>query len=80
MAKLKFLKSSSKVKVKNFISNLKVLSKEIYMCYMKGLALTVQKLWPRLKFFKSSSKVKVKGHKVKNFVSNGKVLSEGICM
>ena len=47
---------------------------------MKGLALTVQKLWPRLKFFKSSLKVKVKGHKVKNFVSNGKALSEGIYM
>ena len=50
------------------------------MCNIKGLALTVQKLWPRLKFLKSSSKVKVKGHKVKNFVSNGKVLSEGLYM
>ena len=48
------------------------------MCNMKGLALTVQKLWPRLKFLKSRSKVK--GHKVKNSVSNGKVLSEGIHM
>ena len=47
---------------------------------MKGLALTVQKLWPRLKFLKSSLKVKVKGHKVKNFGSNGKVLPEGIYM
>ena len=47
---------------------------------MKGLALTVQKLWPRLKFLKRSSKVKVKGHKVKKIVSNRKVLSEGIYM
>ena len=40
----------------------KILSEGIYIGNMKGLALTVQKLWPRLKFFKRSSKVKVKGH------------------
>ena len=80
---LKFLKSCSKVKVKghkvkNFVSNGKVLSEEIYMCNMKGLALTVQKLWPRLKFLKSRSKVKVKGHRVKIFGFNRKVSSGGI--
>ena len=37
------------------------------MCNMKGLALMVQKLWPKLKFLKSSSKVKVKGHRAPNF-------------
>ena len=66
------MKSSSKVKVKghkvkNFVSNRKVLSEEIYMCNMKGLALTFQKLWPRLKFMKSRSKVKVKGLRVQIF-------------
>ena len=71
--RLKFLKSSSKVKikghkVKNFVSNGKVLSQGICMSNMKGLALVVQKLWLKLKFLKSSSKVKVKGHKVKIFV------------
>ena len=65
MAKFKFLKSSSKVKVKghkvkNFGSNGKVLSQGTYMCNMKGLALTVHKLWPSLKFLKNGSKVKVK--------------------
>ena len=66
--RLKFLKSGSKVKVKgqkvkNFVSSGKVLSEGIYMCNMnnmKGLALTVQKLWPRLKFLKSRSKIEVK--------------------
>ena len=53
--RIKFLKSSSKVKVKdhkvkNFVSNGKVLSEEIYMCNMKALPLTIQKIWPRLKF------------------------------
>ena len=71
-SKLKFLKSSSKVKlkgnkVKNLVSNEKVLSEGIYMCNMKGLALVVQKLWPKLKFIKSSSKVKVKSHRVQIF-------------
>ena len=47
--RLKFLKSNSKVKVKghkvkNLVSNGKVLSKGIYMCNMKGLALLVHKL------------------------------------
>ena len=64
--RFKFFKSSLKVKVKghrvkNFVSNEKVLSEEIHMCNMKGLALRVQKLWSCLKFLKSSSKVKVKG-------------------
>ena len=73
--RLKFLKCSSKVKVKGhkvkqFVLNGKVLSGGIYMCNMKGLALTVQKLWPRLKFLKSRSKVKVKGHRVQIFGSN----------
>ena len=63
--RLKFLKNSSKVKVKghkvkNFVSNGMVLSEGIYMYNMKGLALMVQKLWPRLKFLKSRSKVKIK--------------------
>ena len=49
--RLKFLQTSSKVKVKghkvkNFASNGKVLSEGIYMCNMKGLALIVQKVWP----------------------------------
>ena len=53
--RLKFLKSSSKVKVKghkvkNFVSNGKILSEGIYMYNIKGLVLIVQKLWPRLKF------------------------------
>ena len=57
MAKVKVLKSSLKVKVKghwvkNFGSNWKILSEGIYMCNMKGLALMVQKLWPKLKFLK----------------------------
>ena len=47
---------------------------------MKGLPLTIQKIWPRLQFLKSGTKVKVKGHKVKNFVSNGIPLSGGIYM
>ena len=55
--RLKYLKGSSKVKVKghkvkNFVLNGKVLSEGIYMCNMKGLALMVQKLWQRLKFLK----------------------------
>ena len=63
--RFKFLKSSSKVKVKvhkviNFVSNGKVLPEEIYMCNMKALALMFQNLWPRLKFLKSRLKVKVK--------------------
>ena len=73
MAKLKFLKSSSKVKVKghkvkNFVSNGKVLSEGIYMGNMKGLAITVQKLWLRLKFLKNRSNVKVKVTRPKIFV------------
>ena len=49
--RLKFLNSSLKVKVKghkvkNFVSNGKVLPEGIYMGNMNGLALTVQKLWP----------------------------------
>ena len=51
-------------KVKNFVSNGKVLSEGIYMCNLKGLALTVQQLWPRLKFLKSRSKVKVTRPKI----------------
>ena len=44
--RLKFLKSGSKVKVKgqkvkNFVLSGKVLSEGIYMCNMKGLALTI---------------------------------------
>ena len=73
--RLKFFKSSLKVKVKgywvkNFGSNGKILSEEIYMCNMKGLALLVQKLYQKLKFLKSSSKVKVKGHMVQIFGYN----------
>ena len=57
IAKAKVFKNSSKVKVKghwvkNFGSNGKILSEETYMCNMKGLALMVQKLWPKLKFLK----------------------------
>ena len=67
--RLKFLKNSLKVKVKghkvkNFVSNGKVLSEGIYMCNMKALALMFQKLWPRLKFLKSRSKVKVTRPKI----------------
>ena len=63
--RLKFLKSSSKVKVKghkvkNFGSNGKVLSEVIYMCNMKGLALLVQKLWPKLKFLKVAQRSRSK--------------------
>ena len=47
--RVKFLKSSAEVKVKGhkvkiLASNGKILSEVIYMCNMKGLALTVQKL------------------------------------
>ena len=73
--RLKFLRSSLKVKVKgqrvkNFESNGKILSEGTCMCNMKGLALLVQKLWQKLKLLKSKSKVKVKGNRVQIFCSN----------
>ena len=43
-----------------FFCNGNVLSKGMYIYYMKALPFLVRKLWPRLKFFKRRSNVKVK--------------------
>ena len=71
--RLKFFKSRSNFKVKNYVTMWKVLSQGIHICNMKALSLLVRKLWPRLKFFKSRS-----NFKVKNYVTMWKVLSKGI--
>ena len=65
MVKVKFFQKQVKSqgqghKVKNCVSNRKVLPQEINMWNMKALSLLVQKLLPRLSFFKRRSKVKVK--------------------
>ena len=69
MVKFNVFKKLLKVKVKghkgkNSVSNGKFLSEGIYLCYIKGLGLTVQQLWPRLKLLKSRLKVKVTRFKI----------------
>ena len=46
--RLSFLKSRSKVKVKNFGIDRKVLSQGIHLCNIKALSPFVKKLWSRL--------------------------------
>ena len=58
--RLKFFKSRSKFKVKNYGTMWKVLSWGIHMGNMKALPVVVFKLWPMLKFLKRRSKFKVK--------------------
>ena len=74
MVKVKFFQKKVKSqgqdhKVKNFVSNRKVLSQGIDMCNITAISLLAKKLLPRLSFIKSRSKVKVKDTKSKILVS-----------
>ena len=62
-------------KVKNNGNNRKVLSKGIFLCNIKALALTVKNLYTRLKFSKKWVQLQGQGPREKNNGTNEKVLS-----